>query len=314
MRRYPLSNRSLPKSPIRITFDTNTYSPITRPQLRKAITTGWPLTPDRWLSKKKRVAWWYINWCIRRGRIVAGIPEAAFAAEVMPNVDRVAFIAAVGTPKVTTLITITDGRRALIQEAFRVGFRALHGARITYGQLVGVRADQWAPNGRFSLGDIQDRQSKFVRHFDDYPLDAVRAFGEKMAAAHGLGAKNTNPYVAQAAAMHKVSIDRFLWREGLLAESKSPLTHASQEDFQGVVRHLLADWADFDIASVHYAYGYDFLCTEDKGKPRSDSIFGAQYAHDLANVFGLKVISLTDLAALCWTRFHFPIRTWHNSG
>jgi hypothetical protein len=232
----------------------------------------------------------------------------------MPNVDRVAFIAAVGTPKVTTLVTITDGRRALIQEAFRIGFRVLHGPRIAYGQLVGVQADQWASNGCFSLGDIQDRQSKFIRHFDDYPLQAVRAFGEKMAAAHGLGAKNTNAYVAQGAAMNKVSIDRFLWREGLVAESKSPLLHAKPEDFQGVIRHLLADWADFDIAAVHYAYGYDFLCTEDTGKLRSNSIFGSQYAGDLANIFSVKSITLHDLATLCWKRFRFPLWTWKNSG
>jgi hypothetical protein len=67
--------------PIRVTFDTNAYSPVTRPQLSKIITTGWPLTAARLLSKKRRVAWWYIKWCIRHGRIRAAIPEAAFAAE-----------------------------------------------------------------------------------------------------------------------------------------------------------------------------------------------------------------------------------------
>src|ERR1700719_2736751 len=72
--------------PIRVTFDTNAYSPVTRPQLSRIITTGWPLTADRLLSKKRRVAWWYIKWCIRHGRIRAAIPEAAFAAEVLPNV------------------------------------------------------------------------------------------------------------------------------------------------------------------------------------------------------------------------------------
>ena len=57
--------------PIRVTFDTGPYSSVTRPALSKIITTGWPLTPDRLLSKKRRVARWYIKWCIRRGRIRA---------------------------------------------------------------------------------------------------------------------------------------------------------------------------------------------------------------------------------------------------
>ena len=38
--------------PIRVTFDTRPYGSVTRPQLSKIITTGWPLTPDRLLSKK----------------------------------------------------------------------------------------------------------------------------------------------------------------------------------------------------------------------------------------------------------------------
>jgi hypothetical protein len=57
--------------PIRVSFDTNAYSPVTRPQLGKIVMTGWwPLTRDRILSKKRRLAWWYIQWCIRRGRIL----------------------------------------------------------------------------------------------------------------------------------------------------------------------------------------------------------------------------------------------------
>jgi hypothetical protein len=43
--------------PIRVSFDTNAYSPVTRPQVIKIITTGWPLTPDRLLSKKRRIVW-----------------------------------------------------------------------------------------------------------------------------------------------------------------------------------------------------------------------------------------------------------------
>jgi hypothetical protein len=294
--------------PIRVTFDTGPYSSVTRPQLSKIITTGWPLTPDRLLSKKRRVAWWYIKWCIRRGRIRAAIPEAAFAAEVLPNADRISLLLAVGTPKAASPPPIREVRRALIQAAFRLGFRALRGARISYGELVGVQTSQWAQDDNFPITERQKRFFKFIRHFGDYPQEALRNLGEKLSAAHGLASRNSHK--AQAAAMNNVSLDRFLWREGMAAEEQTQLQHPSVEAFRDVTRRLFADWADFDMVAAHYAYGFDLMCTEDKGKPRSDSIFGAPYASDLSGQFGVKTISLMGLAAHCWQCFQFPLQTW----
>ncbi len=296
------------QSPIRITFDTNAYSSITQPQLTKLITTGWPLTPDRRHSKLRRIACWYINWCIRRGRIVAAIPEAAFAAEVLPNVDRIDLILAIGTSKAANPPPIPEGRRALIQRALAMGFRVQRGARIAYGELVGVQRNQWASDDVFPVEERQKRFSDFLRHFCDYPKESLHDLGEKLSAIHGLAAKN--PHLALPAAMQKVSLDRFLWREGLAAEKQSQRMHVSSDSFQNVVRDRLSDWADFDIAATHYAYGYDLLCTDDKGNPRSDSIFGSTYAIDVAGRFGVKIISVLVLAALCWHRFRFPLRTW----
>jgi hypothetical protein len=294
--------------PIRVTFDTGPYSSATRPALSKIITTGWPLTPDRLLSKKRRVAWWYIKWCIRRGRIRAAIPEAAFAAEVLPNEDRISLLLAVGTPKAASPPLIPEGRRALIHEAFRLGFRALHGARIAYGDLVGVQANQWAQDDDFPIAERQERFSKFIRHFRDYPKEALKDMGEKLSVAHGLASRNS--LKAHAAAMNNVSLDRFLWREGITAEELTPRQHPSVKAFRDVMRHLFADWADFDMVAAHYAYGFDLMCAEDTGKPRSDSIFGAPYAADLSDKFGIKTISLVGLAALCWQCFGFPLQTW----
>lgn len=171
--------------PIRISFDTNAYSPVTRPQLIKIITTGWwPLTRDRLLSKKRRIAWWYIRWCICRGRIRAAIPEVAFAAEVLPNVDRIDFLLAIGTPRAATPSPIPDGRRRLIQEAFSSGFRVLHGGRIGYGEIVNVLPGQWVADD-----DIKERQkrfSDFIRHFGEFPLEVLKNLGERLSVAHGL--------------------------------------------------------------------------------------------------------------------------------
>ena len=294
--------------PIRVTFDTNSYSSVVRPQLSKIVTTGWPLTPDRYLSKKRRIAWWYIRWCILRGRIRAAIPEGAFATEVLPNVDRINRILAVGTSKAANPLPITKGRGDLIQEAFALHFLVLHGARIAYGECVGVQANQWAKDDKFTIDERQRRFSNFIRHFNDFPKIPLIDLGENLSVSHGLAAQN--PRKAHVATMNNISLDRLLWREGLAAEENSPCVFLTVGAMQKEVRALLSDWADFDIVAAHYAYGYDQLCTEDKGSPRSDSIFGAQYAVDLKSEFSIKIISIMDLAALCWRDFGFPVRTW----
>lgn len=55
------------RTPIAVNFDTNTYSTIANPQIGRLRQKWWPMTRDRWLSKKRRLACWYIQWCIRYG-------------------------------------------------------------------------------------------------------------------------------------------------------------------------------------------------------------------------------------------------------
>ena len=42
------------------------------------------------------------------------------------------------------------------------------------------------------------------------------------------------------------------------------------------------------------------------------SIFGATFAADVKDQFGRRAISLMGLAALCWKRYGFPLRTWRH--
>jgi hypothetical protein len=294
------------KAPITVTFDTNTYSGIARPQLGKLFSKILPLTRDRLQSKRRRLAWWYIQWCIRKGRIRAGIPEAAFAAEALQNSDRVDLLLAVGTASPRPVIP--QIRMTVIWRALQVGFRVMTGSRIAYGALPPINPSERAPDENYPIRERQDRMSRFIRHFDDYPLRALQDFGEQLSRAHSLAASNQS--AAQAAALNKVTLDRFLWREGIGAEAVLPRQHASTEAFLKVLRGLMADWADFDIAATHFAYGYEWLCTEDKGKLVSNSIFGAQHAPDVEGMFGVRAISAVDLAALCWKRFGLPFLNW----
>jgi hypothetical protein len=296
------------KTPIAVTFDTNTYSTIANPQIGKLLQKWWPLSRDRLLSKKRRLAWWYIQRCIRKGRIRAGIPEAAFAAESLQNTDRVDLLLAVGTKAPRP--AIPPIRQDIISLALDTGFRAMHGPRIGYGALPDFSTDDWAVDERYPIGERLDRMSKFIRHFNEYPLRALQDFGAQLSQAHGLAALNQR--YAEAAALNNITLDRYLWREGIAAEAAAPRNHSSVEAFLRVLRKLMADWADFDIAATHYAYGYDLLCTEDQGKLVSNSIFGGQHATDVQGLFNVQPVTVLDLATLCWKWFGFPVRRWRS--
>lgn len=294
------------KTPIAVTFDTNTYSTIADPKIKRLLQKWWPLDRDRWLSKKRRVASWYIQQCIRKGRIEAAIPEAAFAAESLKNTDRVDLLLSIGTKAPSPTIPLT--RQEIIGAALATGFRILHGPRIGYGALPAFTQADWAPDTRYPIGERQNRMGDFVRHFGEYPLHALRDFGEQLSAAHGLAA--VNQHFANAAAVNNITLDRYLWRKGIGAEANNPKVYPTQEAFLSALRKLMADWADFDIAAAHYSYGYELLCTEDQGKLVSNSIFGAQHAADFQGVFALQSINVMDLAARCWKRFWFPLGRW----
>jgi hypothetical protein len=75
------------------------------------------------------------------------------------------------------------------------------------------------------------------------------------------------------------------------------------------VRGMLADWVDFDVAAVHYAYGYDILCSQDRGK-NATSVFAAAYASTLTATFDVRVMNITSLTKVLLGRFWFPLRTW----
>jgi hypothetical protein len=253
---------SVQKIPILVTFDTNSYSAVARPQVARLFTKLRPLSWARWTERLVRV---YVQWCIRRGRIVAAIPEAAFEAEVFRNIDRIDLILAIGTPRAAQLPKIPDVRRMIIDKAFEIGFRVMHGGRISYGEMIGVRLDQWAADQRFTATERHDRFSTFLRHFSQFPFEALKTFGERLAVAHGLP-----PLPPQDA-----------WRQGLAAERVTLLRHSSEKAFYGVVRSLFADWADFDIVTTHFAYGYDLLCTGSAQK-RAKTQFSGKSTHPMS--------------------------------
>lgn len=188
-----------------------------------------------------RITWWYIGRCIRFGRLRAAIPEAAFAAEVLPIVDRISALVAAGTPEaVKTTAKIDPARRAIVEVALQMGFRVLHGPRIAWGEFIDIHIDQWARDERFSVVERQQRQSDFIRHFGDYPLERLKDLGETLASPHGLAAGRHD--LARAAATIGITIDRYLSDKGLEAEELAPRQHSSVEAFRKRIRAIMSDW------------------------------------------------------------------------
>jgi hypothetical protein len=284
-----------------VTFDTNTYSNIANPQPRRLLQKWWPLTRDRWKSKKQRVAWWYLARCIKTGRIVAGIPEALLATEALPKVSRVQLILAVGTKAPRP--PIPQVRNELIAKALRLGFRVMGMPRIGHPSLYPVKRGDKAVDARYTLADRIQRSHQFGRHFNNYALEAVRDFGEALAKAHNL----SSPAATLATPFSGITTYRDLWREGLAAEEGAPRMYASPKYFASSLRHRLADWTDFDVASAHFGYGYDYLCTEDLGSQSSNSIFGPQ--HNTTS-FGICSVTAIELAQMALKRFWFPVLKW----
>ncbi|MBL8714262.1 MAG: hypothetical protein JNM12_15330 [Alphaproteobacteria bacterium] len=297
------------KIPICATFDTNTYSTVARPQFTKAF-SKLPINRDRLNSFIKRVHCLYLNWCIRRGRIVAGLPEPALSAEVLKIVDRIALLINVGTPQASNPPAVPATREEIIKAAFKTGFHVLRYPRIGYGAVYAVDKHLFAVDRIFTQKERLDRQSNFARHFKDYPLERLQDLGEQLSLRHGLTQQPKHRQTIASIKLFGIPPDRFLWREGLEAEEASPLTYANSEQFLKEVRKYLADWVDFDIASCHYAYGYSILCSEDKGKPSSNSIFSPQFQNDLSSVFGVKVLTIEELSKLSFKRFGIPILSW----
>jgi hypothetical protein len=269
----------------------------------------WPISRQRLKAMRDRLCWWYLNWCIARGRIVAGIPEGVLKAEIIPTTDRVTLLLGIGTSAASTPPDIAETRKLIIQAAFDSGFRVLHSPAIGWGATVKIPDGRWMADTVYDQATRQKRQSDFIQFFGNYPLEHLRDYGEKLAVGHKLALQPKYFRLAQAAAMNKITLERYLWRDGLAAEETTALVERTAKDFQAKTRGLLADWVDFDVVAAHYANGFDILCSQDRGKNQS-SIFSSQYASALQDNFGVTVMNVSSLVKFCLRQFSFPLTTW----
>lgn len=73
------------------------------------------------------------------------------------------------------------------------------------------------------------------------------------------------------------------------------LPEHAQLQFEG----MIAEWADGDGLSAHYAYGNDYFCTNDSASNAgSNSIFSEHNRNAVENRFGIHIVSSTELLNL----------------
>lgn len=64
------------------------------------------------------------------------------------------------------------------------------------------------------------------------------------------------------------------------------------------IKKAVAEWADGDTVAAHYGYENQYLCSEDAGKSAgASSVFGATNRAWLEGTYGLKFVTLSELAA-----------------
>ncbi len=272
-----------------VTFDTNVYSKLVPSNMARIFRVSSITNKDRRKSAYHSLLGWYLGICIQKRRIVPAIAEASLQAEVIPHVQRVASM--LGAGKYAVSPEIEKRRLETLGRIFRIGFKVLRTPRIAYGAMCSIPNDSWALDVLHSQAQRQLRYERFVQHFKDYALQALINLGKELVGIHGL----KEPWDS--------------WLHGIASEEAQPKKYRSIPEFQGKLRQLLSEWADFDIVATHYAYGYEILCTEDRGRSES-SIFSKQKADDLLASFNIRIRSLSHVAKLCWSVHKYPLNTW----
>jgi hypothetical protein len=297
------------RQPLYITFDTNAYSGIAQPNVTRLLEKLWPITKDRYRSKLQRLCWWYLNICIQKRRIIAAISEASLKAEALRNCDRTELLISIGTTKASSRPAIPQARQKVIRAALKLGFRILHSHRIGYSAVYSVDPTDWASDVHHSSQQRQHRESMLNSDLGDTGYRRLCDFGEQLAVTHNLHKRPQNAYKAYFAQLHGITLARFLWRDGLAAESAAPRLYKTIDEFEKQLRNYMAEWADLDVVTSHYGYAYDILCTEDQGK-LPGTVFSTATRQSLETTFALRFMTVRQLSFHCLVRFAIPIISW----
>jgi hypothetical protein len=261
------------KMPLRVTFDTNAFDKVVRPDI-------YPNDP----LQSEYVA---IHEALKRGEVLGFLSETIIVLEGIGKDDRAAVF---GSTKLrsrteqisddTLKLTLTPEQPARkpihikqadrFVEAFKFGFRLLAAVRLGMPR---VEGDFYVP----------ETDEARVERYDRFVTLALAI------EARGLG----HPRVLAIARRWADRAPNEHWYQ-VLGMAKD--IHEERE-----VARAVAEWSDADSIAAHYGYGNDLFCTQDVAAgeaSRGDAaILDADNRQWLSSNFGVKFGSLSDLAA-----------------
>jgi ribosomal protein L30/L7E len=260
-----------------VTFDSNAYRQVVDPQRAHRDATV------KELSK--------INAALKDGRISGHLSETIITLEGIQNSQRTNYFAGV-TPRVRRgTLTLPDGRKKVgmlidaddsqhpglhpvaerwISAATSLGLKFLRAPRVG-----APRTSLLARNfiHEATNEESADRQERFVE-----ALRAIENRGVGMTKIREIG-------------------ERIKQRGKLTGPWYKGLDKAKDDAERKEIERAVREWADGDTVAAHTAYQIDILCTADEG---SDSVFNKENRAWLKEKYGIRVLTLSELAAaLC---------------
>lgn len=264
----------------KVTFDSNVFQPIVR--------------PDKFPADKEAVALEAIHAALRAGTITGLIAETMVDLEAIRRADRAAYFSGGLANTKSSVIALPGGGIKMsislgpkpnahpgvhpllaerFAEAVALGVRFMHCPRIGLPRPALIQDAWFAPEA--------DDEARSKRH------DAFCSVGRAIE-ARGVGRAVVEKLGSSLAQAQGKSVT---WFEGLgLAQTS-----------QGVkqVADGVGEWADGDAVAAHIAYASDFFCTRDQGVSAGTSILTAPNRAWLAAVYGVAFVTPGELAASC---------------
>ena len=267
---------------MRVTFDTNTYRPVTE--------------PHRYANHRDHAIFVDLNQAIRDGRITPFICEALFTTEAIRRVARALYLAGRRPLTQTSESTTPDGRvkgtmtlrpdhsqhpglsareTERLETAINLGFRLLAQPRIGTPRPEPVRLDLHPE--RFAADtNITDRQDRFAQ-----ALHAIEARGVGFAIAKSIGERARKRAGRPATWFELLNEDRFF-----------------NDDERKEIAAAVGEWVDGDNIAAHIAYGNHLFCTEDKAGKGRPSILNTDNRAWLAATYGTRFATPRELHTL----------------
>jgi hypothetical protein len=268
---------------MRITYDSNTLDKVAR--------------PERFPKDPRQTEYCRIHSLLKEGAIKGFFCETIVTCEGIQRIDRAEVLSKTTLNREINhsqnengelvielkLKTVMPTRKPLhpevikrMQAALKIGMKTLGAPRIGWPRIEDPENVIYFQDGQNSI-TLSDRIDRYL-----VAGEAIQARGVGFSQIENL---------ARKFALRAVISEPEPWYTSL---NRAKDIHEENE-----IKRAVAEWADGDSVAAHIGYGIDFFCTEDKGNSAgASSIFDAKNRNWLTDNFGLKFVSLSDVAKM----------------